>query len=1241
MPPFPNSRMAFHPPPSFFSLMLNPSATTLKISDEFVTKHLKNKIPKGPIVICSNEGHSWRTKIKKVGENYYFDSGWTNVVKDANFMFGDFVLFTLVEKYKFEMVVYDKNSCERSLPKKVKVVEDDGSSSVDNVAANVHVVNDDDDDDDDDDADDGKQEEDDDAVDIDGDDGDPFFMSTISKAHRTNLRLPDEFVKLAGIEDVRSIMLKNLDGEEWRTDLWPDKVNQSENLYISSGWAKFQQSNDLWEGDECVFKFITSENKILIAKVTKKKRPARQSQPPGECSKTDSVKRKRGRELHAHGRDVDVESEDEYMQMVKRLCGNDEDEEHEDSDEIEEGEGDNDDVDGDEGEEDYEEKDGVDIDGNPYFKITIRNGYKSHLVFPSNFVRLARIEAAGTITLKNLDGEESSMSLRLGKNIQKTYYISLGWAGFRRSNKVAIGDECVFKYIISESKFCLAKVTKKQKSARQPQPSAKLMRTDYVKRKRGRSLHEHGRDINVESEDECMEVMKRLRGNDEDDEHEDSDEDEDEDGKGDNDDVDGDEGEEDYEEKDGVDIDGNPYFKLTIRNGYKSQLRFSTNFVRLARIKAAGTITLKNLDGEESSMSLRLQKSSHPTYYISLGWPAFRRSNKIALGDECVFKYITSESKFCLAKVTKKKKSARQPQPSAELMRTDYVKRKWGRSLHEHGGDMIVESEDECVEVIKRTCGEDNDKDNDEDNYKNICNDINDDDENNDNDGEDEDDRNGDIAGDPFFTPIISRHRTLLLPKEFVGLPGIHAGGTILLKNLKGEEWQIGVLLNKSYKSERYLLSAGWVGFLRSNDISAGEECLLKYIRKENKFCLAKVTKKQRPAWQPQPPVEDIDGNPLFMLIISGESTLRLPEKFVELSGIHADETIKLKNNKGEEWQIGVLLDTLYHKSERYIFSAGWLGFQQSNDLSIGDECIIKFIRKEGKFCLAKVTKKQKQAWSPQLSGQILATKDVKRKRGLPPHEQGGDVDVESEDDCVELVKRPCGEDDNDNDDDNYEDKDNNINDDDNHNHNDDEDEADGGSGGDIDGDPFFASIISRLHTLRLPGEFVGYPGINADGTIMLKNLKGEEWRIGVLLDKTYLKSERYILSAGMLDFMQNNDILVGDECIIKLIKNEGKLCLAKVRKKYSPARQPLPSGEILATTGVVKRNRGQPVEVVTRLCGEDHDEENDCKNDGLDNGINNGKDNDNDGDDNKHGDVGDPSFSMNVSKRPFLVKIE
>ncbi|GKD84983.1 DNA-binding pseudobarrel domain-containing protein, partial [Tanacetum coccineum] len=65
---------------------------------------------------------------------------------------------------------------------------------------------------------------------------------------------------------------------------------------------------------------------------------------------------------------------------------------------------------------------------------------------------------------------------------------------------------------------------------------------------------------------------------------------------------------------------------------------------------------MKSLDGNETQMSIRTykQRRCSTQYHLSVGWPAFKRSNNLSEGDECVFMYTTSEDKMCLAKITKK-----------------------------------------------------------------------------------------------------------------------------------------------------------------------------------------------------------------------------------------------------------------------------------------------------------------------------------------------------------------------------------------------------------------------------------------------------------------------------------------------------------------------------------------------------------------------------------------------------------
>ncbi|MFS8020671.1 putative transcription factor B3-Domain family [Helianthus anomalus] len=278
---------------SFFKLLLDPSAPHLPIPPDFVTNHLENQTPKDPVIRSANGEYTWRVKMKKIGESLCFSYGWESVVQDIQLGFGDFLVFRLVNKSMFKMIVFGPNGCEKEFPPKIKI---DDHEDVDE---DVKVEYDDDDDDDvkdefedefeDEDEEDGdegyeevNEEEEDDEEDgeddgdgeggIDGNDGDPFFMVNISKIHNNMMRLPADFADMAGIEGDGTLTAANLDGKEWQLGV---RVGKDGWYYLSAGWIEFRRSNDLCEGDECVFKFITSEDKLLLARVSKNKRPAK------------------------------------------------------------------------------------------------------------------------------------------------------------------------------------------------------------------------------------------------------------------------------------------------------------------------------------------------------------------------------------------------------------------------------------------------------------------------------------------------------------------------------------------------------------------------------------------------------------------------------------------------------------------------------------------------------------------------------------------------------------------------------------------------------------------------------------------------------------------------------------------------------------------------------------------------------------------------------------------------------
>ncbi|XP_042757740.2 uncharacterized protein LOC111894906 [Lactuca sativa] len=288
----------------------------------FISVLLENNIPENVMLRSVYEGYSWRLKIKKYGDIYWFSEGWKQVVEDTQLGIGDILVFIFVHHSTFELSIYSPDRCEKELRTKIQVEHD--------------VVDEEEEGEDDDCVDnggrrhDGGDEDDSGGGDI---EENPFFMKIISKAHKYYLRLPAEFVGLAGMNEERTIRMKNVDGKEWKMRLKLERSRKAKRYYLSSGWPDFRRDNELYEGDKCVFKLIKSEDMLYLAKVIKKKgkvpvteairrprgRPRRvEKMVADKGPATEVPKRKRGRPPRVK---AEIESKDDSTKGVKRSRG--------------------------------------------------------------------------------------------------------------------------------------------------------------------------------------------------------------------------------------------------------------------------------------------------------------------------------------------------------------------------------------------------------------------------------------------------------------------------------------------------------------------------------------------------------------------------------------------------------------------------------------------------------------------------------------------------------------------------------------------------------------------------------------------------------------------------------------------------------------------------------------------------------------------------------------------------------
>ncbi|XP_073044887.1 uncharacterized protein [Primulina eburnea] len=100
--------------PSFFKVLLNEDFTLqLRLPAAFVQKH--GNILHENAVLGASSGESWVVKLEHIGEyeKCHFTRGWPKFAKDLGLKMGEFLVFWLVGKSTFDVLVFGISGCER------------------------------------------------------------------------------------------------------------------------------------------------------------------------------------------------------------------------------------------------------------------------------------------------------------------------------------------------------------------------------------------------------------------------------------------------------------------------------------------------------------------------------------------------------------------------------------------------------------------------------------------------------------------------------------------------------------------------------------------------------------------------------------------------------------------------------------------------------------------------------------------------------------------------------------------------------------------------------------------------------------------------------------------------------------------------------------------------------------------------------------------------------------------------
>ncbi|KAH6765427.1 hypothetical protein C2S52_016410, partial [Perilla frutescens var. hirtella] len=122
--------------PSFFKVLSNTDLTKLlRLPPEFFTRYGLT-LPEKVKLRC-HDGRTWNVKAERFhGGVFCFTQGWPAFAEEAALQLGEFLVFTLLTKSKFDVAVFGTSFCEREIKIRNDGVAGGGASRTDDESSN-------------------------------------------------------------------------------------------------------------------------------------------------------------------------------------------------------------------------------------------------------------------------------------------------------------------------------------------------------------------------------------------------------------------------------------------------------------------------------------------------------------------------------------------------------------------------------------------------------------------------------------------------------------------------------------------------------------------------------------------------------------------------------------------------------------------------------------------------------------------------------------------------------------------------------------------------------------------------------------------------------------------------------------------------------------------------------------------------------------------------------------------------
>lgn len=256
---------------------------------------------------------SWPVRVCRKGDNFYIcKRSWPKFVKDHKLKYGDYVLFFLVKKRRFEVITY-RADCNRKLD-----VSSDGESDLssgsdegfessekeeedDTYEGDEDGGNSDGDNDDDDDFDpckrqsskyanakdnkkskgsrcnSGKREKEENENEIEEEEEtfdavrghyrtdleNPYFVKKLKKSHKTHMIIPNGFAKETNLNSKQNFILHGEDERKWNV-----KIRLAHGtVFFGEGWTSFFRGYRVKIGDTCKFTLLKDLGNVFTVEI--------------------------------------------------------------------------------------------------------------------------------------------------------------------------------------------------------------------------------------------------------------------------------------------------------------------------------------------------------------------------------------------------------------------------------------------------------------------------------------------------------------------------------------------------------------------------------------------------------------------------------------------------------------------------------------------------------------------------------------------------------------------------------------------------------------------------------------------------------------------------------------------------------------------------------------------------------------------------------------------------------------